>query len=143
MILTFGAALAKRDGGPRQASLRITRRRVGFGRAHEGGPSMADTERCPNCGSERPGRASQGLCPRCLLQQALDGDSLGLSHNGGPTANLERPPKAGGASNPAPIAAAGPVPRVLLRDTDTGAEPPVVRVGADTTHRLPDSSGRL
>ena len=105
---------------------------------------MADPEHCPNCGSERPARAPQGLCPRCLLQQALDGDSLGLSHDGGPAATLIPPPGAGGASVLAPIAAAvGPIPRVFLRDTDTGPEAPVVRVGADTTPRHPDPSGRL
>ena len=68
---------------------------------------MADRERCPNCGSDRPARAPQGLCPRCLLQRALDGDSLGLSHVGGPAANLERPLRARGASDLAPIAALG------------------------------------
>ena len=103
---------------------------------------MADPERCPNCGSERPARAPQGLCPRCLLEQALDGDSLGLSHDVGQAASFERPPGVGGASVLAPIAAAvGPVPRVLLRDTDTGPETPVVRVGGDTPPRHPDPSG--
>ena len=102
---------------------------------------MADSEHCPNCGSERPARA-QGLCPRCLLQQALDGDSLGLSHDGGQAASLERLPGVEGASVLAPIAAAvGPVPRVLLRDTNTGPETPVVRVGGDTPPRHPDPSG--
>ena len=32
-----------------------------------GGPSMADARTCPDCGSELPARAPEGLCPRCLL----------------------------------------------------------------------------
>jgi serine/threonine-protein kinase len=79
-----------------------------------------------------------------LLQQALDGDSLGRSGDGGPAATLELPPGAGGASVLGPIAAAvGPVPRVLLRDTDTGPEAPVVRVGWDTTPDHPGPAARL
>ena len=29
---------------------------------------MSETNRCPNCGAERPAHASEGLCLRCLLR---------------------------------------------------------------------------
>src|SRR4051794_8528133 len=32
---------------------------------------MADENRCPNCGTERPASAPEGLCPRCLMGNAL------------------------------------------------------------------------
>src|SRR5262249_33833886 len=77
--------------------------------AHEGGPLMADPERCPNCGSERPARAPQGMCPRCLLRQALDCDAPGPSGDDGPAATPGVPLGAGGPSVLATIAAtAGP-----------------------------------
>jgi serine/threonine-protein kinase len=75
---------------------------------------MATTDRCPDCGAER--RA--GLCLRCLIRLGLDGSSLGP----------------GGASDFAPpslqaiTAAIGPLPQVLLRDTETVTGPgPVVQ----------------
>ena len=33
---------------------------------------MTEATRCPTCGSERPAGAVEGLCPQCLLGQALD-----------------------------------------------------------------------
>src|SRR5262245_37391598 len=36
------------------------------------GLPMAECNRCPNCGSELPLDAPQGLCPACLLRQGLD-----------------------------------------------------------------------
>jgi Protein kinase domain len=40
---------------------------------------MAVPELCPNCRSELPANAPQGLCPACLLQQGLDSeDSVAL-----------------------------------------------------------------
>ena len=32
---------------------------------------MANENRCPNCGAERPASAPEGLCPRCLMGNAL------------------------------------------------------------------------
>src|SRR5438876_859907 len=32
---------------------------------------MADANRCLNCGAERPANAPEGLCPRCLMRNAL------------------------------------------------------------------------
>ena len=36
---------------------------------------MADANPCPNCGAERPANAPEGLCPRCLLRQAMAGET--------------------------------------------------------------------
>ncbi len=36
-----------------------------------------DTNRCPNCGAERPARAPEGYCPRCLVSQAMNSDTPG------------------------------------------------------------------
>ena len=35
---------------------------------------MAERERCPSCGNELPANAPQGLCPECLLRQALESE---------------------------------------------------------------------
>ena len=40
---------------------------------------MTDTNRCPICGTERPANAPDGLCPRCLMQQAMAGEIPGTS----------------------------------------------------------------
>ena len=36
-----------------------------------------DVNRCPNCGDERPANAPEGVCPRCLMLQAMPGDAPG------------------------------------------------------------------
>ena len=38
---------------------------------------MADANRCPSCGAERPANAPEGYCPRCLLSQATNSDTPG------------------------------------------------------------------
>ncbi len=74
-----------------------------------GDPPMTDANRCPSCEAERPANSPEGLCPRCLMQQALDTD----------------PPVSAGASVLASLAATvGSVPRVLLRDDTATGEPP-------------------
>src|SRR4051812_209172 len=94
----------------------------------EGELPMAGRPICPRCGSELPARAPRGLCPRCLVRAGLDGRALGLSGCGVSAATAS--PAAGddGASVLETIAAAvGPVPRILLRDTGVGPEPPPIR----------------
>src|SRR5260370_619078 len=49
---------------------------------------MADANRCPSCGAEQPANAPVGLCPRCLMQQAMTGDMLGPADD----ATVERAP---------------------------------------------------
>jgi eukaryotic-like serine/threonine-protein kinase len=86
--------------------------------------ATAAPDRCPSCGAERPAGSPRGHCPRCLLRQGLAGGSLSLWHAGefGAIADFS------GCRVPETLAATvGPVPRVLLRDADTWAEPPVVR----------------
>jgi serine/threonine-protein kinase len=85
--------------------------------------ATASPDPCPACGAPRPADAPRGLCPRCLLQGGLDSQALSLSRAGevGATVDLS-----GHASVLETLAATvGPVPRVLLRDTDPGTEPPV------------------
>src|SRR5262245_7651664 len=36
---------------------------------------MADPHRCSSCGAECPADAPEGLCPRCLMENALGGDT--------------------------------------------------------------------
>ena len=36
---------------------------------------MAEPRRCPNCGREMPAHAPKGLCPACLLEGVLGGQS--------------------------------------------------------------------
>ena len=86
--------------------------------------ATAAPDRCPSCGAERPAGSPRGHCPRCLLRQGLAGSSLSLWHAGefGATADFS-----GCRVLETLAATVGPVPRVLLRDADTWAEPPVVR----------------
>ena len=89
---------------------------------------MAERPTCPRCGSELPARAPQGLCPRCLLREGLDSEALSLANGGVPAATLTLSAEADGPGVLATLAATvGPLPRVLLRDTDAGPEPPVHR----------------
>src|SRR5689334_14488393 len=70
-----------------------------------------DPPTCPSCGTPRPPAAPEGLCPRCLLGNALGGeadviDSLAPEEPGRVLATL--------------AATVGPMPRVLLPDTAAG-----------------------
>ncbi len=83
---------------------------------------MPDARTCPDCGSEVSPRSPEGLCPRCLLDAGMVGDTPADAtiSLGGPGGVLET------------IAASlGPVPRVLLRDTDAGPGPPLVKPGRE------------
>src|SRR4051812_16094963 len=65
---------------------------------------MSDALRCPSCGGERLAGSVHGLCPRCLFRNALGSDS---------------------ASSAGAHAAftLGPVPSILLRDSESATEP--------------------
>ena len=82
---------------------------------------MSPTDPCPECGAER----TAGLCPRCLIRVGLDGPALSLSDAGelGATIDFSGPPSVLETL----AAAVGAVPRVLLRDTEPAAEPPLNR----------------
>ncbi len=90
---------------------------------------MPDARTCPSCGSELPARAPEGLCPRCLLRAGLSSDALSVGRPGevGATISLDG---SGGVLETI-AASLGPVPRILLRDTDAGPEPPLVRPGRE------------
>ena len=98
--------------------------------------ATAAPDRCPSCGAQRPADAPRGHCPRCLLRQGLDGASLSLSHAGELGAVVDF---SGSRVLETLAAIVGPVPRVLLRDSDDGAEPPVLvlpdRAAADPSVR--------
>ena len=42
---------------------------------HPEDTSMPDANHCPNCGATRPADAPEGLCPRCLMRNALGGET--------------------------------------------------------------------
>ena len=43
---------------------------------------MAETGRCPRCGHELPANAPYGLCPECLLQQAIESEASNPANRG-------------------------------------------------------------
>ncbi len=95
---------------------------------------MFDARTCPDCGSELPPRSPEGLCPRCLLGAGLNSDALSVGRGGDVGATMSL----GSAGVLETLSATlGAVPRVLLRDTDAGLEPPLVRpdreAGDDST----------
>ncbi len=51
-------------------------------RPRTGGPPMPDARTCPDCGSELPARAPEGLCPRCLLGAGLNSEALSVGRGG-------------------------------------------------------------
>jgi Protein kinase domain len=99
---------------------------------------MLDARTCSNCGSPLPARAPEGLCPHCLLRAGLGSEALSVGRSGEVSATLGLE---GGVLETI-AAALGTVPRVLLRDTDAGFEPPLVRPGrgdgadASTRYRI-------
>ena len=99
---------------------------------------MLDARTCSNCGSPLPARAPEGLCPHCLLRAGLGSEALSVGRSGEVSATLGL--DSGVLETIA--AALGPVPRVLLRDTDAGFEPPLIRPGrgdgtdASTRYRI-------
>ncbi len=101
---------------------------------------MAEHKCCPSCGFELPANAGQSFCPACLLRQGLESEAMSLSHSGEPgvTALWNE-----GVPHRSVLdvlgKAIGAVPSVLLRDTDTGIEAPVVR---PSSTEMPADKGR-
>jgi serine/threonine-protein kinase len=99
-------------------------------------------ELCPVCGVALPPQAAAGLCPGCLLKGGLDGSAPRLTGAREPRAATGWSTGQNGAGALATLAATvGPLPRVLLRDTDVdaGPEPPLVRPAST---ELPDPADR-
>ena len=104
---------------------------------------MTGRLKCQDCGGELTG--PRGHCPRCLFKAGLEGESLSLGAGGevGVTMTMGPPEFSGGASTlEALTASIGLVPRVLLRDTDSGTEPPTGS-GTDPMSTPADHAGRL
>jgi serine/threonine-protein kinase len=79
----------------------------------------AESPSCPRCGSPRPAAGPAGLCPECLLGNAL-GDGVDVTYSFAP----EEP----GRVLETLAATVGPMPRVLLPDTaGRGDGSPLVR----------------
>src|SRR5580704_8219773 len=92
---------------------------------------MSDTQRCANCGAPQPASSPEGLCPRCLMEQALGGSVADASTNALPPCGLERTVarEPGSSSALAGVAhSIGGIPHVLLRDTEIETGPgPVLK----------------
>ena len=98
---------------------------------------MSDRRICPNCGDEVPAASPHELCPRCLLQAALGSSSGAANHTGGGAETVSWSAPSRGVIDTL-AESAGPIVRVLLRDTAIGEEPsPVIRPtpGHDTSTR--------
>src|SRR5690349_11505873 len=66
---------------------------------------MSQPNPCPNCGGRLPDGALEGLCPRCLLRQAMAPEADPSTS----VASTHVPAGLGGLEN-----SLGPIPRVLL-----------------------------
>ncbi|MGO9924553.1 MAG: protein kinase domain-containing protein [Isosphaeraceae bacterium] len=76
-----------------------------------------DANRCPSCGAERPANAPEGVCPRCMMSQAMPSDTPGPADVDATTVPAARcsghspetqpdDPEATGAYTPEPFAKA-------------------------------------
>ena len=106
---------------------------------------MADADRCPKCGSVLPPDATKGLCPRCLLQHGLDSDAISLARGGPPAPVMSLDSGPVGTSALARVSETiGPVPHVLLRDSELATGPgPVVQPGSPELTAPSDPAARL
>ena len=74
---------------------------------------MADARRCPNCQAELPAGAPEGLCPKCLLGQGLEGGTRGDSAVE-PAETTPHSPGSGGFVPPEPDELAGHFPQLEI-----------------------------
>ncbi len=96
--------------------------------------------RCPSCGEDFPANAPDGICPRCLLRNALGGDGTEtFSHVMSVSSEPCR------VSSLASLAESiGGVPQILLRDSDSGDGPSLLVKPASPEMPVPgDRPGRL
>ena len=95
----------------------------------------ANSDTCPRCGAPRSAAAPAGLCPRCLLGQALGTD-------GGPSESLA--PEELARVLETLTATSGPMPRVLLPDTGGGDDDaPLVRPASEEMPPPADRPARV
>jgi eukaryotic-like serine/threonine-protein kinase len=104
---------------------------------------MANTPICLRCGSPRRYDAPGGVCPACLLDAAHSGRAAAAddANSKVSSTSVSRPSRSATASGTLQTLAGsfGPVPRVMLRDTDDGYEGPVVK---PTSTIVSDALGR-
>ncbi len=91
---------------------------------------MPDVSPCPSCGYELPSHAPEGFCPRCLLraETASEASSVGGAGEVGATNSVDT---SRGSVLKTLAATLGTIANVVLRDTDSAPEPPIVRPGRD------------
>jgi serine/threonine protein kinase/tetratricopeptide (TPR) repeat protein len=91
---------------------------------------MPDVSPCPSCGYELPSHAPEGFCPRCLLRAETTGEapSVGGAGEVGATNSVDT---SRGSVLKTLAATLGTIANVVLRDTDSAPEPPIVRPGRD------------
>jgi serine/threonine protein kinase len=71
---------------------------------------------CPNCCDELTAGSPNNLCPRCLLRAGLGSEGLTASRK---------------SVLDTICGTTGSIPQILLRDTDGGLEPPLIRPGGE------------
>ena len=104
---------------------------------------MSERLTCPNCGDPLPAGSPRNLCPRCLLQAGLQRDVRAWTYNGGRhSRSVDLTATTGSGVLDSIAAVTGSVPRILLRDTDGGPEPPLHRP-AGTTDPWPATRYRI
>src|SRR3954467_12769107 len=91
--------------------MRVERTELGADPSDPGDPTMPHETRCPACGCERPGRAPDGLCPRCLMQNAPGPTSARRCGVGRSAVTPEPPRGEPGEALPETEAATGTVTR--------------------------------
>ncbi len=101
---------------------------------------MSKPATCAGCNHELPKNALMGLCPLCLLTQGMDDPSLSPSHPAGPRVMARCGEEVLHLSVLELLkTAVGEFKSVLLRDTQTEQEPPVVR---PSSSEMPIDKGR-
>jgi tetratricopeptide (TPR) repeat protein len=102
---------------------------------------MATPDLCPNCSGER----TAGTCPRCLIRLGLDGPGADPSQPSEPgvTNPLDCETTRAGVLETLALTN-GPLPRVLLRDTENFSGPgPIVQPGSPEMPEPGERTGRL
>src|SRR4051794_40352502 len=95
----------------------------------------ADPHACPRCGKSRPAAAPAGLCPVCLLGNAL-GDEADVTYS--------FLPEAPGRVLETLAATLGAIPRVLLPDTEEGHDAsPLVQPSSSEIPATADRPARV
>ncbi len=96
--------------------------------------------RCPTCGKDLPANAPDGICPRCLLRNALDGDGTETFSHG-----MSVSSEPGRVSSLAELAESiGGVPKIFLHDPDSGdGASPLVKPASREMPVPGDRPGRL